>query len=132
MKRARRTAVLFFAAVFAVALLCGAVRTQYRYFYCEAMGLLLDDPCSRGDAPTGQPTAAPVHRDCCTVVVVPGLPSAASTPLAAIPPTPLLAWLPFVAQTRRLGSRTERYARPSERAPPSASERRAELMIFLT
>lgn len=116
-------------------------RAHGRYFYCEAMGLLANDPCAAGRSPIGQdvgsdPEARQSLQDCCDLVIVPSMPESTTTAARAVPPPPVTSILP--AAPTRCGLLTTTRVRPDrsfERwhlPPPFPGELRARLRVFLT
>lgn len=123
----------------AVAVVFGIVQTRARYFYCESLGLSAVDPCAkaalhRAPCPLSSLERAPF--DCCEVLTMPSMPEGACAVGPTVPAAGVLAVLP---PTEGIGKsalrRTVRGAWDGERwrGPPKfASERRAQLMVFLT
>lgn len=142
--RRLRTSARIFATrtvlvVAALTILLGVVRGGSRFFYCPVMHLAFDAPCcspERGDelAETGAPAVeAP---DCCQERHQRAMPatSVASASHGDVAPAPCVAIMTTAelaasrgAPSAALGHRPPVRAGPS---PPSARERRAELMVF--
>lgn len=142
--RRLRTRLRFVASravlvVAALTILLGVVRGGSRFFYCPVMDLAFDAPCCsppRGAelADTGAPAAE--VPDCCQEKHQRAMPatSVATASHGAIAPAPCVAIVNAAhlaamngAANVALGHRPPVRAGPS---PPSARERRAELMVF--
>jgi hypothetical protein len=135
----------------AVAVLFALVHANTRYFYCEALGLSATDPCAQAAGPHSRasadaapgapsdscPTGALDRKpsDCCQVITMPSVPEGARSVEPTVPAAGVIALLPAVQLTwaaawsegARSAPERERWQVP----PPSASERRAQLMVFL-
>ncbi len=135
--RAVASGVMF--VLLAVAVVCGTVQTGARYFYCEGLGLSSWDPCAQG---AGHRERCPFESferrtvDCCSVITLPSMPEGARAGESAVAPAGVVAVLPAVqdpagrprSESPRAAHANERWRKP----PRSSSERRAELMVFLT
>ncbi len=135
----RRAVVAVTRVVLAFALLFALVESGTRYFYCEAMGLRLVDPCAQGIAHEGQregqlPLLSAYHADCCEIVTLPAMPQAVQALAPSVAPAALVAILPafwLVAQTAPPASPADR-AFGKWRPPPRTSrDLRAQRMVFL-
>jgi hypothetical protein len=141
--RRKRAAARSFAAalghlLLALAVLCGIARSGARYFYCEAFGLTLTDPCVRAQhddvGRSGEALGERVH-DCCEVVTLPAVPDGARTATPNIPSAPRVAVVAVGSSdfVRSRGGTSfcdpllDRWRPP----PRSPGENRAELMVFL-
>jgi hypothetical protein len=123
----------------AVATVCGTVQAGARYFYCEALGLSLSDPCAQGAAHREECPLASLDRqdsDCCHVLRIPSMPDGARASEPSVPPAGVIALLPAIDDAAgRLSRESLRAvrARGRWRKPPRRTgERCAELMVFLT
>jgi hypothetical protein len=122
----------------AIAVLFGVAQAGARYFYCEGLGLSATDPCIRGAHRSPCPLASLEREpfDCCQVLTMRSMPEAARRAVPVVPPAGLVAILPpILAADPSSWSGSVLIAREGERgrAPPSSSsQRRAELMVFLT
>lgn len=124
----------------AVVLLCGVMHAGRRYFYCEALGLALSDPCAHA-APghaSGEcaPSALePTCPDCCTILVLQAMPDGSAVERAQVPPAPAVATIgaaPAAADAVLRDDRSVRAALGRWRVPPRPpGEARAQLMVFL-
>jgi hypothetical protein len=140
----RRTSLRHAIAVLArllvaVVVVCGVTQSGARYFYCEALGLSITDPCvcpaeHRGTECPVQFEPRPV--DCCKVVRLPVVPRAARLAEAGIEPSPWVALLPPLHGSRGLDGFAEpppRRVLQRWRAPPRTSERvHEQVSVFLT
>jgi hypothetical protein len=122
-----------------VMVLLAMVHANTRYFYCEALGLSETDPCT----PAAHRHACPAGaldqggpEDCCQVIKMPSVPEGARSvephvPAAGVgavvPATELLSSVASWNGGPRVSAERGRWRRP----PRSASERRAQLMVFL-
>jgi hypothetical protein len=134
--------------VLAFAVIGGLGQAGVRYFYCEALGLSMSDPCAAGRAELRDGVGArgdscpltTVDRpssDCCTVITVPAMPDGARLHEHTIQPASVVALVP--ARTYAGDEGTALVPRGFEqtavrwRAPPRPpGELRAQLMVFLT
>jgi hypothetical protein len=134
----RRIAVALGSIVLSVAILAGALRAGGRYFYCDAMGITLTDPCtapSRGEVVTAADAVRERHIDCCKTGTLASMPSGAASERCSVSPAPLLAVIaPQVVERHRVVAVASHCAsRARWRAPPRpAGELRAQRMVFLT
>ncbi len=137
----RRIAVRLGALMLSLALITGALRAGSRYFYCDAMGVLLADPCMTAASHDEGPNSPaeelnPQDVDCCKVGSLPPMPHGAGTEHATVFPASLVGLLsasrfvePSPASLRVSRSLSSgRWPGP----PRFPGERRAQLMIFLT
>lgn len=136
----RRAALAFAAFAVSLALVSGLTQAGNRYFYCEAMGMLQHDPCA--EAPRADDSAhssnAPVAKrgDCCEIVTFPSLPEGSTASSPSVSPPALIALVPASELGEhstdglawRVAPLFERWRLP----PPTAAQRRVELMVFLT
>jgi hypothetical protein len=128
------------ALLVAVALAASLVSAGTHYFYCEAMGVVAVDPCRAAvrDGLDGVAAVRAAHTDCCELVTLPPLPSAARGPDVGVAPAlrvSLLLALPAMglgAEGRAAFSRPRAWLERWPTAPPSPSAARARLMVFLT
>jgi hypothetical protein len=137
----RRRALAVVGVLMMAVFVSGLVHAGGRYFYCEALGLSLSDPCvgpPSADRPAC-PSAAlqSSHCDCCEILVVQAMPSGAQSARASVPATPLLAILAAVPLTATGPGHDANFHAPGQRRShppwrPPASEARARLMVFLT
>jgi hypothetical protein len=123
----------------AFALLFALVHSGTRYFYCEAMGLQLVDPCAQGISDEGQRESrlalSTAHAaDCCEIVTLPAMPQGSQAAAPSVAPAALVAILPafcLVASTVSPASPADR-AFGKWRPPPRASrDLRQQRMVFL-
>lgn len=133
--RARALAARLGYAMVALAMLLGVVRGGARYFYCPMMGQAFDDACcASGDHHDDEDRAGPsVERPgCCQAKRLGTLPSGAAASTIDVPAVPLMAVLPpfDVGPTRPGASPLVRYVYPARAGPPTATERRAILMVW--
>jgi len=122
----------------AVTVLFGAVHAGARYFYCEAMGLSTTDPCAQvARERRGSPLVSFERKpfDCCEVIRMPSIPEGARSVEPTVPAAAVVAIVAppvGVMQPRLRGFHIapegERWRGP----PRPASERCAQLMVFLT
>jgi hypothetical protein len=142
----RRVAFAIAGLSLAVAVLAGAWRSSSslvsggRYFYCEAMGFLQADPCavrSHHDAardPGAEAREQPF--DCCAVGTLDSAPSGTLARARTVSPPALVAIIaPWELVEPRSPNdvRCSRIAHERWRPPPrTATQRRSELMVFLT
>lgn len=136
-----KVAVVATSLLLAIALLCGAFRAGGRYFYCEAMGMMLTDPCAAAAAaaPDAPPPAHELRErdvDCCIVGTLPPMPAGAASREVRVGAAPFVAIVPgrvFAALAQWLVAGDHREASGPRAAlprPPGAA--RARLMVFLT
>jgi hypothetical protein len=123
----------------AIAVLFGIAQAGTRYFCCEALGLSATDPCAQGATRHSPCPLASFDRDsvdCCQVLTMRSMPEGARSIVPVVPAAGLLAILsPIFPADPSLWNGRIVVAREGERgrAPPSScSERRAQLMVFLT
>lgn len=123
----------------AIAVLFGIAQAGARYFYCEGLGLSATDPCAQGAAHGSPCRLASFDRDpldCCQVLTMRSMPEGARSIVPVVPSAGLLAILsPVRGADASSWNASIVVARGGERgrAPPSSSsERRAQLMVFLT
>lgn len=123
----------------AIAVLFGIAQAGARYFYCEGLGLSATDPCAQGATHHSPCPLASFGRDpfdCCQVLTMRSMPEGARSIVPVVPSAGLLAILsPVHRADASLWNGRIVVAREGERgrAPPSSSsERRAQLMVFLT
>lgn len=123
----------------AIAVLLGIAQAGTRYFYCEGLGLSATDPCAQGATRHSPCPLASFDRasfDCCQVLTMRSMPEGARSIVPAVPSAGLLAILsPLHRADASSWNGTIVVAREGERgrAPPwSSTERRAQLMVFLT
>jgi hypothetical protein len=123
----------------AVAVVCGTVQAGARYFYCEALGLSLSDPCAQGVEHRDQCPLASLDRpdvDCCSLLRIRSMPEGARASEPTVPPAGVIAVLPAIegasGRSSRGGIRAVRATARWRKPPRSSGERRAELMVFLT
>ncbi len=124
--------------VMAAIVVCGVFHAGGRYFYCEARGLSLTNPCARAIARSSHEpsTLRPEQRDCCALLALRAMPDGATVERAPVPPAPAVALVPAplpvdgVALARE---RTLRRAFLRWRIPPKPlGEALARRMAFLT
>jgi hypothetical protein len=137
----RRLPVALASLLLTFAMLSSFAHANGRYFYCEAMGLMATDPCVSA-SPRDEGNAAPLtearegHSDCCEVLTLPSLPQVTASASSAVPSPGLVAILPAAPlPSVQLGAPSVRPDRAREqwRPPPrSATQARAQLMVFLT
>lgn len=132
----RRAGHVLGALVLILAVLSSLALGGNHYFYCDAMGLLQTDPCQAA-ASHATPRTADAREtpfDCCDELTVPSLPNGAANTIPDVPPAALAAVIPpfevvmNAPCVTRSGSVLARWRVP----PPTATERRAVLMVFLT
>jgi hypothetical protein len=123
----------------ALAVICGAVQSGARYFYCDALGLSSSDPCaasaqSGGGCPLE--SVGPQSIDCCAIITLPAVPEGARAREQTVAPAGVVALL---RATEYMGPnsllRVEGFARTAlriERPPRPGGELRTQLMVFLT
>jgi hypothetical protein len=123
----------------AIAVLFGVAQAGARYFYCEELGLSAIDPCVQGATHRSPCPLASFDRerfDCCHVLTMPSMPEGARSAAPVVPSAAVLAILPAVPLADASpwkGSVLIAREGARGRAPPSSSsERRAQLMVFLT
>jgi hypothetical protein len=134
----RRIAVALGSILLSVAVLSGALRAGGRYFYCDAMGITLTDPCTapaRDEVATAADELRERHIDCCKTGTLASMPNAAASERCSVSPAPLLAVIaPQVVEPLRVVAvASQRASRDRWRAPPRPpGELRAQRMVFLT
>ena len=138
----RRAALALVGLVLSFALLSAVLRAGHHYFYCEAMGMLADDPCAAEASDDAAPRRADADRsvdqrpiDCCQEGTFPAVPSAVSASAGHVPPTPLVAILPPAEPATASAAASEHRSSHFERwrAPPWPPGRaRTTTMVFLT
>lgn len=129
----RRAIRACFVTLVLAAMVLSLVRTQERFYYCEAMGLLASDPCrgAANEKDESSPNVQREHHDCCAVVTLRALPRGAVHCDVSVAPAGAVHAPYFVTSTRADSIRITRSLR-SSRAPPFATERIAALMVFHT
>jgi hypothetical protein len=121
----------------ALAVICGAVQSGARYFYCEAVGLSTSDPCAAVARAGGACPFETVRRqsiDCCSIVTLPSMPDGARARERTVAAAGVVEVLPareYVASPFRVEGSPRRAFR-IERPPRSGGELRTQLMVFLT
>lgn len=137
---ARGFAVALAHLLLALAVLCGVARSGSQYYYCEAFGLSLVDPCFHemcGDdsGPAGQ-VLHEQRPDCCEIIRLPAMPQAARGADPNVVPAGCVAILaaPSCDDVPSKSSHSSGMALFERwRPPPRASrESRAQRMVFLT
>jgi hypothetical protein len=125
--------------VLALAVICGAVQSGARYFYCEALGLSTSDPCAasaRGGGGCPLESVGPQSIDCCAIITLPAVPEGARAREQTVAPAGVVALLPaseYVGPNSLL--RVDGFAQTAlrvERPPRPGGELRTQLMVFLT
>ena len=120
------------AVLLACLLIAGLLRSGARYFVCPMMGAVLDVACC-GEHRVDHPRVTSLRpADCCKAKQLGTVPAAslssapeiAAAPYVALPPM-LRAF--FVADPARSATRR---GQPARAGPPTANERRAELMVW--
>jgi hypothetical protein len=123
----------------ALAIMAGPVQAGARYFYCEALGLSVSDPCSAA-ARSGHPCPfESIERqsiDCCSVITLPSIPEGASAEEHAVPPARIVAILgageyarsPSGTVAGGFAQGVQRWKRP----PRPGGDLRTQLMVSLT
>jgi hypothetical protein len=142
----RAIAAALSCLVLAFAIITGLFQANTRYFYCESMGMMRDDPCA---------AAAATHRDeqqeharasadelsqtpfsCCSTGVLGEIPSSTALDEARVAPAQLagILSLPSPIDSWTLATAASEPPRIHRlRSPPRpARELRAQSMIFLT
>ena len=134
----RCIALALFSILLSVTVLTGALRAGGRYFYCDAMGITLTDPCTaptRDEVGTAPDELREGHADCCKTGTLASMPSGATSEKRSVSPAPLLAViaLQVVEALRVVAAASPRASRDRWRAPPRPpGELRALRMVFLT
>jgi hypothetical protein len=123
----------------ALAVICGAVQSGARYFYCEAQGLSSSDPCASSARGGGGCPFKSVERqsvDCCSILTLPSRPDGARAQERTVAPAGMVALLPASEYMGpRSPLRVEGFARAPlriERPPRPGGELRTQVMVFLT
>ena len=121
--------------VVALAVILGVVRGGARYFYCPMMGQAFDDACcASAEAHDDDDRAGPAFERpaCCQAKRLGTLPTGATVSTIDVPAVPLAAVLPAfdAGPARRVAAAAVRYVYPARDGPPTATERRAMLMIW--
>jgi hypothetical protein len=145
-RQLRAIAAALSCLVLAFAIITGLFQANTRYFYCESMGMMRDDPCAAAAATrrADQPEHARASADelsqtpfsCCSTGVLGALPSSTTLDEARVAPAALVGFLslprPIDAWTlATAASEPPRVHRL--RAPPRpVREVRAQSMVFLT
>ncbi|HEX8796099.1 MAG TPA: hypothetical protein VF765_34350 [Polyangiaceae bacterium] len=137
---ARQCMAALVGLALAFALAASLARPAGRYFYCEAMGLLPQDPCRAAPAASdGRSTPEgrldPTRYDCCEVFTLRALPAGATNPSPNVPPATVIAVLPAVAATDAADERLAHHVRATGRAPPRPPDKQrvhAHNQVFLT
>jgi hypothetical protein len=122
----------------AVAVLTGVSNAGARFFYCEALGLSMTDPCAQASKSEPCPTDAltDYDTDCCGVIVLPAMPPAVRTASLDVPRASEVgvraaSW--DVDRSALLQQPARDPVRPRWHPPPrSPNEVRSRLMVFLT
>ena len=128
----RRLVAYLLRVIACVVVITATARTSSHYFYCEAMGVMQQDPCRTSAHPASLPEASAPLADCCRMITVAPVPRGLTASSPAIAPAAfiVLAALPMRAHEGVVPPRARWLRGP---APPRlASDRRAELMVFLT
>jgi hypothetical protein len=134
----RRLAVATAGLLLTLAVVSSLAHAGGRYFYCDAMGFLLSDPCAAaflsrdGSGPTDE--VGELHADCCEVGTFRSMPDGTNTARRSVPPPALVAIVPAQLLDRLSNNNPGWSAQRFERrgvAPPSPNRRHAELMVFL-
>jgi hypothetical protein len=136
----RRLALALARLLFALVVVAGMTHSGTRYFYCEALGLMANDPCVEGSRSDGErcPTGAlSGHRDdCCEIVSLPSVPNGAHWERLRVPAASVVAIVPaerFVGRALDAEPNVRSFALARWREPPRFPQRaRSELMVFLT
>jgi hypothetical protein len=123
----------------AIAVLFGVAHAGTRYFYCEALGLSVSDPCVHcvhRETPCPIDSLERTPFDCCEVITLPAMPDGARTVQSTVPAASVTALLPAVDESIRspgVERRLVLLGRERWRAPPRGSgDLHAQLMVFLT
>lgn len=122
-------------------LVCGVFRANARYFYCETMGLMAEDPCAVDstfddvDEAPSFPAVREHREDCCQVLQLSAMPAGTMHAEPSVPPSPVSGFVTAsrfiyvsVALARSRHRSFERWRLP----PPPPGAARAQLMVFLT
>lgn len=132
--------------VLAFALVTGLFQANARYFYCESMGMMREDPCAAASAarrdeqmespsPSGELSRTPFT--CCSTGVLGAIPSSTTPGDVRVEPAQLVAILalpsPIDSWTLANAEASVRKGARRLRIPPRpARELRAQSMVFLT
>jgi hypothetical protein len=144
--RLKAAAASLACLVLAFAIVTGLLQANTRYFYCEAMGMMREDPCAAASAahrdeqveapnPTDELSRTPFT--CCSTGVLGALPSSTSPADVRVEPAQLVAFLalPSPLDSWELASASALEPTRAYRfrvAPRPARELRAQSMVFLT
>jgi hypothetical protein len=145
-RKLRAIAAALSCLVLAFAIITGLFQANTRYFYCESMGMMRDDPCA---------AAAATHRDehqehartttdelsrtpfsCCSTGILGALPSSTALDEARVAPAQLVGILSLpspidswaLAKAASEAPHIDRFRVP----PRLAREVRIQSMVFLT
>lgn len=133
----RATVARLGAITVAIALLVGVLRSGKSYFFCPMMTAVFDAPCCGGDD-HGDEEDNGVSEfrapDCCQAKRIGSMPASALSTVPDVCPAPCVAVLPARdrADAFDVGASTVGYTQPARAGPPTANERRAELMVWLS
>ncbi len=132
--------------VLAFAIVTGLFQANTRYFYCESMGMMREDPCAAASAahrdeevqapsPKGEISRTPFT--CCSTGVLGAIPSSTTPSDVRVEPAQLVAILalPSPIDAWKLANAEASAPKRTQwlRIPPRlARERRARAMVFLT
>lgn len=119
----------------ALILLVGIARSGARYFYCPIMGATFERSCcapAEHDSTDPRDDASVGASECCETRHVGSLPTADAASALELRAVPFEAIEPPLSSIpiAREDLDNERLTHPARAGPPSAAERRAQLMIW--
>lgn len=129
----RAIAVRIGVVVMAFVVVVGLLRGGGSYFFCPMMNEVSDAPCCDEHGREGDRDVSGVRApDCCQAKRLATLPRWAASSLPDVASSPCVALLPSMldASGVRPRARLVRFAQPARASPPTANERRADLMVW--
>ena len=129
----RTFAVRLGAFVMAFVVAVGLLRGGGSYFFCPMMNEVFDAPCCDEHRDEGDRDVSGVRTpDCCQAKRLATLPRWTASSVPDVAPSPFVASLPPALDPSavRARARLGRFAQPARASPPTANERRADLMVW--
>ena len=139
-RRLRSIAAALSCLVLVFAFASGLLQANTRYFYCESMGMMREDPCAAAHRAELPPPADELSRTpftCCSTGVLGALPTSTTADEVSVQPPRLVAILelpcPIEAWRLAIAAASDPARFHRLRIPPRpARELRAKSTIFLT